>query len=290
MACRETELVGNVPREAKEVVAASVSNLNNCPYCVDAHTIMLDAAGQKKTANAVSNNRCGNIPDSKLRSIAEWALATGSPKSPILFSPPFTRQDAPEFIGTAVFYHYMNRMVTVLLGATPLPSNQRWLRGPMKRIASRIFQSAVQSSKHTGDALQFLPKANLPVDMQWAKTAPKVAWAYSCFASAVEKAGENALPLEVRAHVQEEVREWDGKTTELSLAWTEDSLSRFDTAKQSAARLALLTALAPSKTDENIISSFRKHFPGDDMLLGALAWASLAAARKIGSWLPLPMT
>src|SRR3972149_3042849 len=46
MVCRETELVGNVPREVKEAVAAAVSQLNQCPYCVDAHTIMLDAAGE----------------------------------------------------------------------------------------------------------------------------------------------------------------------------------------------------------------------------------------------------
>lgn len=288
MACRETELVGNVPMEAKEAVAATVSKLNQCPYCVDAHTIMLNATGMRRTANAISNNRYSQISDAKMRLTVEWALATSSPKAQVLRSPPFSRQDAPEFIGTAVFYHYMNRMASVLLSESPLPFNQRWLKGSLKRVAGWMFSGAVHRSKTIGDALQFLPKADLPVDLHWAKSASNVAWAYASFAATADKVGEYALPLEVRAHVQEEINEWNGKTSELSLAWSEDAISRFDEATQDAARLALLTALAPYKIDESVVSAFRKHFPGDDKLLGALAWASFTAARKIGTWLQTP--
>jgi AhpD family alkylhydroperoxidase len=288
MVCRETELVGCVPREIKEAVAAAVSNLNACPYCVDAHTIMLDAAGEGRTAEAISSSRYDEIPDGKIRLIVEWASTTCTPKSEAILKPPFSRQEAPEIIGTAVFYHYVNRMVTVLLGSTPLPSNQRWLKGSMKKVAGWMFSDALHRSKTVGDALHFLPKADLPVDLHWAKKASNVAWAYASFAAAVDKVGEYALPLEVRAHVQEEINEWNGKTSELSLAWSEDAISRFDEATQDAARLALLTALAPYKIDESVVSAFRKHFPGDDKLVGALAWASFTAARKIGTWLQTP--
>jgi AhpD family alkylhydroperoxidase len=288
MVCRETELVGCVPREVKEAVAAAVSNLNTCPYCVDAHTIMLDAAGEDRTAKAISSSRYGEIPDGKMRLMVEWASATCTPKSEVILKPPFSRQEAPEIIGTAVFYHYVNRMVTVFLGSTPLPSNQRWLKGSMKKVAGWKFSDALHRSKTVGDALHFLPKADLPVDLHWAKKASNVAWAYSCFAAAIDKVGEYALPAEVRAHVQEEINEWSGRISELSLAWTEDAISRFDEATQDAARLALLTALAPYRVDESVVSAFRKHFPGDDTLVGALAWASFTAARKIGTWLQMP--
>ncbi len=50
-AFRETVLVGQVPRERKEAVAAVISDLNRCPYCVDAHTMMLDAAGRHQLAD-----------------------------------------------------------------------------------------------------------------------------------------------------------------------------------------------------------------------------------------------
>jgi AhpD family alkylhydroperoxidase len=285
MVCRETELVGDVPRDVKEAVAAAVSQLNTCSYCVDAHTIMLCAAGNRTAADAICNARFSEIRDPKMRAIVNWALATNSPKSDTLRWRPFSRQEAPEIIGTAVYYHYINRMATVLLGVTPLPSNRRWLKGSLKRAASLMFSSAVKRSKASGDSLQFLPKADLPPDLLWTKAAPNVAQAYARFAVAVHEAGEHALPAVVREIVQEEVNEWDGETSELDLAWIEDAISRFDEATQAAARLALLTALAPRKADEAAVLAFRKHFPEDEKLVGALSWASFAAARKIGTWL-----
>ena len=285
MACRETELVGVVPRTLKEVVAASVSQLNQCSYCVDAHTIMLSAAGEGKIANAIYKARYEDITDEKTFRIIQWALATASPRSELIQWPPFSKQEAPEFIGTAVFYHYVNRMANALLGETPLPLSQGWLRSPLKSIASQTFSNALNRPKTVGDSLDFLPKADLPNDLQWAKPSVNIARAYACFAKTVEEAGEHALPPEVRAYVDEEISEWTGKTSELSLAWNEDAISRFDEATESAARLAILTALAPDRIEAEAISAFRKHFPEDAKLLGALAWASFAVARKIGTWL-----
>jgi AhpD family alkylhydroperoxidase len=288
MACRETELVGAVPRTLKEAVAASVSNVNHCSYCVDAHTVMLEAAGNRKAAQAIRNNQCDEISDANLKLIVQWAHATSSPKSPALLSPPFTRQEAPEIIGTAVYYHYMNRMATVLLGDSPLPSNNWLLKGAMERAASRMFQEAIKAPKKQGASLQFLPKAPLPSDLQWAKPSPEISWAFSAFAKAVEEVGDQSLPLEVRVFVQEQLNEWTGKCSELSLAWCEEEIGKLDADNQAAARLALFTALAPSKVDDRVISEFQQRFPSENQLLGALAWASFAAARKTGTWLRVP--
>jgi AhpD family alkylhydroperoxidase len=277
MVCRETELVGVVPRAIKEVVAASVSQLNQCPYCVDAHTVMLTAVGEGKFANAISKARYEEITDEKVFMIVEWALATTSPRSELLRWLPFSKQEAPEIIGTAIFCHYMNRMANALLGNSPLPFSQGWLKSSMRSIASQTFSNAINRSKMVGDSLEFLPKADLPNDLRWAKSNNNVARAYSSFAAVVEEAGEQALPTEVRAHVEEELSEWSGKTSELSLAWSEDAISRFDEATESAARLAVLTALTPNRIDENTILDFRNHFPDETKLLGALAWASFAS-------------
>jgi AhpD family alkylhydroperoxidase len=190
MACRETELAGSVPRKLKEAVAASVSNANHCTYCVDAHSIMLDAAGEKKTARAIRDNRCDEISDANLKLIVRWAQATSIPKSPLLLSPPFTRQEAPEIIGTAVYYHYMNRMATILLGESPLPTSSWLFRGAVERAASHMFQDAVNTPRKQGTSLHLLPKTPLPTDMQWAKPSTEIAWAFSAFAKAVEEAGE----------------------------------------------------------------------------------------------------
>jgi AhpD family alkylhydroperoxidase len=288
MVCRETELVGNVPRATKESVATAVSKLNHCPYCVDAHSIMLDALGENRTADAISESRAASISDSRNRMVVEWALATTSPRSDLLRWLPFSRQEAPEIIGTAVFYHYMNRMANVLLSETPLPLSQGFLRKPLKHVASWMFSGAVNRSKSAGESLLFLPKTDLPNDLRWAKNCSNVAWAYASFAAAVEEAGELSLPVEARAYLQQEINEWSGKTSELSLAWTEDAIARFDDATQSATRLALMVALAPYRVEKQVVCAFQKYFPQDEKLLGVLAWASFAVARKIGTWLQPP--
>jgi hypothetical protein len=176
-------------------------------------------------------------------------------------------------------------MTNALLGKTPLPSNSRLLRKPLKTVASSMFSGAVNRPKFAGEALMLLHRADLPNDLRWAKRSSNIAQAVACLAVATEQAGEAALPAEVRAHVEEELAQWSGKTSELSLAWAEDAISRFDEATEAAARLALLTALAPDRIEEKAILMFRKHYPQDEKLVGALAWASFAAARKIGTWL-----
>ena len=289
MVCRESEVVGSVPRILKEAVAAAISQLNKCNYCVDAHTVMLAAAGESAIANAIEKSQYEKIRDPKIRMIVDWGLASTSPRSELLRWSPFSKQEAPEIIGTAVFYHYTNRLANALLNETPLPSKQKWLSTPLKYFAGRIFSGAIREQKNIGDSLKFLPKATLPNDLRWAKHSENVSQAYACFASAVEEAGEYALPAEVRAHVTEQLSEWTGDTSELSLAWCEDAIARFDEATETAARLTILTALVPQRIEREAILSFKKHFPEDQKLLGALAWASFAAARKIGTWLYQPL-
>jgi AhpD family alkylhydroperoxidase len=287
-ASRESELVGNVPRGFKEAVAAAVSKLNQCPYCADAHTIMLKAAGENGIANAIINARYDQISNVRIRQLVDWTLATRSPESKILLTPPFSRQEAPEIIGTAVFYHYINRMVSVLLSETPLPSNRPWLKRPLKRVASLIFSRAVNRPKTAGDSLQFLPEADLPTDLGWAETVPNVARAFARFAAVIEEGGNFALSPEVRSLIKKQVNVWNGKVPQLNRSWVEQAVRGFNEASQAAARLTLLTALAPYQIDEDLVSAFRRHFPEDDKLLGALAWASFTAARKIGTWLHTP--
>ncbi len=74
MACRETEVVGRVPRELKEAVASTVSRVNKCPYCVDAHTIMLNATGNNTVAYAIApGTSLKFLPEALLPKDLEWA-------------------------------------------------------------------------------------------------------------------------------------------------------------------------------------------------------------------------
>ena len=90
------------------------------------------------------------------------STATRTPGAPILSTPPFSPHDAPEIIGTAVFYHYINRMVSVLLKQSPLPLVPAPLTGTTARLAGWWFARAARRTKTSGTALTLLPMAPAP--------------------------------------------------------------------------------------------------------------------------------
>jgi len=284
-ACRESLIAGNVRRDVKEAVAATVSRINQCPYCVDAHTIMLNATSAHNSADAIIHQRDDQIRDSAVRSIVKWAAATRSPGANILLSPPFSPKDAPEIIGTAVFFHYVNRMASVLLSETPLPSNHPWLKGVFKRMAGWFFSRAIHRSKPLGASLELLPESELPADLEWAKRSPNIAGAFARFAAVVNRAGRDFIPEDVRDCVVKHVQAWDGKDPGLGRDWVEEAMNGLDEESKDIGRLVLLTALAPYQVDDSIVHAFVTHINKDKKLLGALAWGSFTAARRIGTWL-----
>lgn len=284
-AFRESLLVGTVRRDVKEAVAATVSRINQCPYCVDAHTIMLNATSARNAADAIIHQQDHQIQDAAVRSIVEWAAATRSPGAKVLYSPPFSQKDAPEIIGTAVFFHYINRMVSVLLSETPLPSNHPLLKGFLKRLVGWFFSRAIHRPKPLGASLALLPESELPVDLAWAKTSPNIAGAFARFAAVINRAGRDFIPEDIRNCVVRHVQAWDGKDPGIGRHWVEEAMNGFDAKSKDIGRLVLLTALAPYQVDERVINAFTPHIIGDDRLLGALAWGSFTAARKIGTWL-----
>jgi AhpD family alkylhydroperoxidase len=285
MACRECEIVGGVPRAVKEAVAAAVSRLNQCPYCVDAHAVMLHAVDSHVAAEHLRTGRAVRPLDPGLRDVVAWAAATRSPSAPILREPPFAAGAAPEIIGTAVFYHYINRMVSVLLDPSPLPAVPRPLTGSAARMAGWWFGLAARRPKLPGAALAFLPAADLPPDMAWAAGSPVVAGAFARFAAAVDVAGGRALAAPVRELVRRELAAWRGAAPGLGRAWLDVPLADLPPEQRPAGRLALLTALAPYQVDAATVAAFQAGQPADAVLIGALAWASLAAARRVGAWL-----
>jgi hypothetical protein len=68
------------------------------------------------------------------------------------------------------------------------------------------------------------------------------------------------------------------------LSWADSAISTLAAADRPAGRVALLVALAPHQVSEADIDGFRRG-GGDAELIAAAAWASMAAALQIGSWL-----
>ena len=283
MASRESELVGTVSREIKEAIAASVSKLNKCPYCVDAHTIMIRATGEKKIAQLISQEQYEKINPHRTRKIVKWALATLSPDSKSISSPPFESEEAPEIIGTAVFYHYINPLVSIFLGNSPIPIP--FFKAPMKQIASHLFTKAVNRPKTPGTSLILLPNKKLPKDLFWAKDSPNISGAYARFADVIEDLEKTVVPKQTQETINQYINEWNPKTPGFGSKWLKEATINMDTQSKTATTIALLAVFAPYQITKETINNFRRFFPQQNQLLGIIAWASFTKARRIGKWL-----
>ncbi len=290
---RETLVTGQVGRPVKEALAASISLLNRCPYCIDAHTLMLAAAGERDAARALAAGKPDALRNEGFREVVAWGAAHRSPGAVPLSRPPFPPAETSEMIGTAMAFHYINRMAHVFLpeSAYPLPPAVHWAKGWVRKLVAGRYTALVSAHHVPGESLALLEPAELPADLPWAQGNPHVAGAFARFAAAVEEAVQDALHERVRERVLERLEAWDGTDPGLG-GLGEKNLDAAGTAlggipgeERSAGRLAILTALASYRVDGDVVAAYRVRRPADSQLLGAVSWVSYVSARQVGRWL-----
>jgi AhpD family alkylhydroperoxidase len=284
---RETLLAGSVDRAQKEVVAAVVSKTNECPFCVDAHRLMLEATSDHDAAGAIMRGDYDRIQDPQLHALIQWALTKRTARTSEVLAQPFSPEEAPAIIGTAVAFHYINRMVNVFLGDTLLPVPSA-LRGVAEHVVGATAGKRMVRPLHPGGSLRLVPRVELPDDLSWAAGDPAVAGAFAGFAAVVEQAGSAVLPEPVRVLTSARVQAWGGETIGLSRRWVEEAAAEVQDEHRAAARLTLLTALASYQVDASVVGDFRSRYPGDSQLIAATAWASFTAARRASAWFAEP--
>lgn len=281
---RETVLVGEVPRAQKEIIATCVSKSNDCPYCVDAHATMLASMGDSSYLGLTERVDVGESTP-----LQQWAMSTKNPNAAIVQSPPFDFDQAPEMIGTAVAFHYINKMVTVFLDDSPIPSSHPLIRRILTPMVALFFSVAVKREKQKGEALVFLPRQEMLPSLYWAAPSPTIAQAFTQFSVVIERSAKAVLPESVREHFQHYVYRWDGSESGLGRAWVNPITEIAKTqSEKDLLRLLLLTALAPYQLDRNTIKQGRQILGSDEALIAALSWASFTVAARIGEWLSQP--
>jgi AhpD family alkylhydroperoxidase len=284
---RECLTVGREGRVTREAVAAAVSQANACPYCVDVHAATLHGLDRHELADAAQAGR--EPSDERFGGPVRWARATLTPGSEILRRPPLAAADVPQILGTAVCFHYLNRMVNVFLDSSPIPVETGG--GRLKRGALRLFGGMIRGRLRRQEVvagrslLAPEPGATLPSEFGWAAPNPAVAGSLMCFAAEAEAAGREGVDPVVRALVEQVVHGWDGRAPGLSRTWVERPIAALAESQRPAARLALLTALAAYQVDEAVVAPFRAQTPGDRELVGLTGWASYLAAKRVGGWL-----
>jgi AhpD family alkylhydroperoxidase len=278
---RETLIAGNAPRARKEAVAAAVAVTQRCPWCIDAHTTMMYAAGESKTATAILADTKLSDSDPNAPYVA-WARGTAAPGGP---AAPFAGGQAVEYVGTAMIFHFVTRLVSVLLDETFLPGGPR-AQSLARRAAGLAFARKVRASHRAGLATGRLSPRPLPEDLGWAAAYAPVAASFAALTGCLEESQH--LPEASRDVVRRMIAEWQGEPMPMSSSWTVEHTNRLPEPLRAATRLALLTGLAPHQVTDADVAAARSVLATDEALVTALAWASWAAARRVAGWTTRP--
>ncbi|WP_353945648.1 carboxymuconolactone decarboxylase family protein [Streptomyces sp. HUAS MG91] len=274
---RESLIAGSGSRADRELVAAGVSQANRCPFCVDAHAVLLHAHGDPALGEAVAR---GTDPrDERAARILRWGRETRVPGAPGLAPPPFPRTDLAAQLGTALAFHFINRIVSALLTENLLPAGaQRWQA--VRALAGRGVSGVVRAAHTPGTSLPLLD--SLEPGPGWAAGSP-VGPAYEALRTAATK-GAGLLDDADLGLVQQTVADWDG--THPPAVWPELP----DRAKRPGARLALLAALAPYRITDADVAAWRVPPYTDHCLVHLVAYGAFAAVDRIESALPASLT
>jgi hypothetical protein len=278
---RETLVVaGQADRAEKEVVAAAVSVANTCPFCIAVHTAAVQGVDPGLDAADVAS---GNLPSPLLKEIFGWARATGL-RGAVQSPPP---GNFAELAGVAVTFHYLNRMVNIFLPDSPLPPMTPKAIGGW--VMGMIASAMTTTSPVPGASLELLPDAQLPGEFSWAAGDARIAATLAGAAAAVEDAAAKVVTPPVRELVADRLRTWDGQpqgSKGPSRAWADEAVAVLDKADRPAGLLAILTAFASYQVGKADVTAFRSAVKsGDEAVISLTAWASMAVARTIGSWL-----
>ncbi|GAA4563165.1 carboxymuconolactone decarboxylase family protein [Planotetraspora kaengkrachanensis] len=316
---RESLVAGDASRTDKEVVAVAVSLANRCPFCVDAHTMLLHATGAHELAETVA--RGGTPADPRHARLLAWGMATRTPHEALHEEPPFPAGLAAEHIGTALTFHFINRMVSALLTDDLLPGGvQRWR--VVRRAGGRAVARTTRRRQERGRSLPLLRMPLLRIPMgpgpsdgsglpdgsgAWDGSAaadgsslwggPAPAWtAGSSSGTAIAAAlaalraaagrGGALLSAEARQVVETQVKEWDGAHPPLAGGWPSGQTAHLPEADRPAARLALLAAVAPYRIADADVAAWRSVTrtatpDGDADLVRLLAYGAITAVNHI---------
>ncbi|WP_329332959.1 carboxymuconolactone decarboxylase family protein [Streptomyces sp. NBC_00663] len=270
---RESLIAGPGGRTGKELAALGVSLANKCPFCVDAHTVLLHATGDHALAERVAQ---GHEPrDEKDARVLAWGRRTRVPGAALGDGPlPFPREDAPGYLGTALAFHFINRVVSALLTEKMLPCNLQRFRA-VRSIAGRTLARAVRRAAAPGESLTLLDRPDAGEAPAWAGgTAVGDAYAALLRAAMV---GADLLDADDQDLVEEVLQDWDGDHLPLGLP----GIPGRD--EQPGVRLVLLAALAPYRITDEDVTAWRgpQHTDGD--LVRLVSYGAFLAVDRIES-------
>lgn len=271
---REAQLVGDAPLRGKAMVALGVAQSLDCRYDAEAWLAMLRIVGAGELADEVESG--GNPSDPELAALIEWARAAGSARpTPV----PADADLAAQYIGTALFTHFIDRMSDSMLPGGLLPGSMRAEDEPAFDGAP-VF-AGLGSDHEPGRSLALLqanPVGEYPV---WAGDS-SIGRAYAVLAATAAQ-GAGLLSEPARTAVAAAIGAHRYRGLDEETGWIEEALAGLSTEDQAGARVAILAGLAPRRLTDDDVAGWRAvdgRFT-DHCTVYLLAYGAMAAVGRI---------
>ena len=278
---REVVLVSDrLDRMTKEAIGATLSYINDCPYCADMLVSLVHGSGNHRAALSIFKEAEETISDPKLRERLVWVrqVATDGPRN--AESTPFTAEELPEAIGTLFTLNYVNRFSHVAMDGSPVGNT-------FKNTALRLFGYELRETTERqiipGRALDLLSAAPIPRDMDWARPNPRIADALARWAAAVDREADQAISPQVRHLVRNRLESWNGETMPLSRSWVEQEIEDLTGEDYHIAKLILVVCKASYQFDDSLVQGVMSERLDEERLIRILAFAAMSAARRLAN-------
>jgi hypothetical protein len=280
---RESVLVDDhLDRTTKEAMNAVLSQANDCPYCGDMLISLVHAGGGHEVASSIFAQDVANISNTTLRKRLVWVKSIATPGTKMVGPVPFTPQELPEAIAALMAMSDINRFSHVVMDGSPV-SAPLGLQG-VKAAALRLFGGQLRATHviplRPGRALPLLPPAELPADMRWSITNPRIADALARWTAIVERESSGVISQRVRELVVCNLQHWNGELMPLSRKWVDSEVSGLTGQDRAIARLALVLSKAPYQVDATLVEDVLGEDRCEERLIRILAWASFSGARR----------
>ncbi|MBU2664684.1 carboxymuconolactone decarboxylase family protein [Actinoplanes bogorensis] len=267
---RESLLAGDAGRVEREIVAAAISRANRCRFCLDAHLTMLHGLGEHDLAETLARD------DPPLRprhaTLARWAAASRTPRASA-----WTGPYGPPLTGTLLAFHFINRMVSALLGPDLLPGGiQRY--ATVRSTGGRLVARTARAAPEPGRSLPLLPAPVSPPPA-WSLSTP-IGVAYEALRGAASLGGES-LSEAGRETVAATVRWEDGRHPARPAEWAADLVRDLPAAERVGTRIALLAAFAPAAISRGDAGLWQLSRPGPADLVRLIAYGAFTATDHV---------
>jgi hypothetical protein len=278
---RETVLVeDNLDKLTKEAMLATLSDVNDCPYCGEMLVSLVHAGEESEVADAILASDEASAGVGLLQQRLEWVRAVATPGAIPPGHIPFNAEELPEALAALLSMSDINRFSHVVMDGSPVkvPFGSR----RMKSFALRLFAGElVPTQRHEvepGLAIPLLPDASLPADMHWAVGNARLASALARSAGVIEQQSAGAIPKATKDFIRRNLQAWSGEKMPLSRSWVEEEIAGLAHNEAGIVRLALLLAKASYQIDPKVVSAVLSGRSEEDFIR-ILAWCSFTGAR-----------